>query len=230
MTHPVLRTTTRVAASCIGLLVAMLALLQGAPACAAAPGGEDATPKSTINARLFDIPDPLQGGQGGQVYLSHCASCHDLGLDRAPQRAVLALMSPQSIHRALTQGVMAVQGAALTAAERLAVAQFIANRSMDAAAKAADPPACRGDAARFDHSEPPVFSGWGLAPGSTRFVATAQAGIDRRNVHRLRLRWAVAFPNAIRARSQPALAGGAVFVGSHNGAVYALDRGTNCAR
>jgi polyvinyl alcohol dehydrogenase (cytochrome) len=212
------------------LLLSLVALLNGAPVSAAAPAGEAAAPRSTINARLFDIPDPLEGGQGGRIYLSHCASCHDLGLDRAPQRAVLALMSPQSIHRALTQGVMTIQGAALTAAERIAVAEFIANRTMDAASKAADPPACQADAARFDHGEPPVFAGWGLSPGGTRFVPSAEAGIDRHNVDRLRLRWAVAFPNAIRARSQPALAGGALFVGSHNGAVYALDRETGCAR
>lgn len=71
------------------------------------PATTGAAPKSTINARIFDIPDPAEGGQGGQVYLARCASCHDLGLDRAPQRVVLALMSPQSIYRALTQGVMA---------------------------------------------------------------------------------------------------------------------------
>lgn len=139
------------------------------------------------------------------MYLSHCASCHDLGLDRAPQRAVLALMSPQSIHRALTQGVMAIQGSALTAAEHVAVAEFIANRSMDAAAKAADPPTCQGHAARFDHDEPPVFAGWGLTPGSTRFVSTAQAGIDRRNVQRLRLKWAPLASAASHLHDRPGL-------------------------
>jgi len=215
------------------ILVTIWTVLTAGVAVAASsspPATEAPAPKSTINARLFDIPDPLEGGRGGRVYLSHCASCHDQGLDHAPQRAVLALMSPQSIHRALTEGVMVAQATTLSAADRRAVAEFIANRSLEDTAQAADPPVCSGAAAVFDESEPPVFSGWGLSSGNARLVSTRAAGIDRRNVGRLRLRWAVAFPNAIRVRSQPALAGGALYVGSHNGAVYALDRATGCAR
>ena len=37
-------------------------------------------------------------------------------------------------------------------------------------------------------------------------------------------------PHHTRARSQPAIAGGAVYVGSQNGSVFALDRETGCIR
>lgn len=201
-----------------------------APAALAAADTVAAEPKSTINARLFDIPDPAEGGQGGQIYLARCASCHDLGLDRAPQRAVLALMSPQSIYRSLTQGVMAQQASELEDTERLAVAEFIANRKLAAGRDAAEPPTCKAESARFDFSEPPPFAGWGLTPANTRFISAEAAGLGRRDLGTLRLRWAVALPNAIRMRSQPGVAGGALYLGSHNGAVYALDQATGCVR
>ena len=66
--------------------------------------------------------------------------------------------------------------------------------------------------------------------GSTHTIPTRVAGIDRANVDRLALKWSLAFPNALRARSQPTLAAGAIFVGSHDGTVFALDRATGCAR
>ena len=47
---------------------------------------------------------------------------------------------------------------------------------------------------------------------------------------RLDLKWALEFPGAIRARSQPAIAYGAVYVGSQDVTVYALDLHTGCVR
>ena len=40
----------------------------------------------------------------------------------------------------------------------------------------------------------------------------------------------MAFPEATQLRSHPTAAGGALFVGSHNGSVYALDQATGCTR
>ena len=87
-----------------------------------------------------------------------------------------------------------------------------------------------GRAGRFDRREPPVFDGWGLDAANTHSVSTGMAGIDAANAGRLELKWAFGFPGAQRARSQASLAGGAVFVGSHTGRVYALDRETGCVR
>ena len=50
------------------------------------------------------------------------------------------------------------------------------------------------------------------------------------SVPNLKLKWAFAFPNALRTRSQPAIAMGAVFVGSQDGTVYAFDLETGCER
>jgi polyvinyl alcohol dehydrogenase (cytochrome) len=50
------------------------------------------------------------------------------------------------------------------------------------------------------------------------------------NIAGLRLKWAFGVDGAIRMASQPALAGGAIYVGAQDGSVYALDRGTGCLR
>jgi len=167
---------------------------------------------------------------GFKVYQENCAACHDTGMQRAPQRTLLQDMTPQAIHRALTDGVMREQGAAIAAGQRVAVAEYLANRRLTTEDANAGLTRCTGAHAAFDLAEPPVFAGWGLDPANTHSVPAALAGVNRRNIGKLKLKWAFAFPDANRARSQPALAGGAIFVGSHNGSVYALDRETGCLR
>ena len=63
---------------------------------------------------------------------------------------------------------------------------------------------------------------------NTRSIPTEVAGLDAADVKRLRLKWAFAFPNGQRSFSQPAFAGGALFVSDDSGGVYALDADTGC--
>ncbi|MFZ8927494.1 MAG: PQQ-binding-like beta-propeller repeat protein, partial [Candidatus Nanopelagicales bacterium] len=91
-------------------------------------------------------------------------------------------------------------------------------------------PACTGDNAKFDLDRPPTLAGWGMTTANTRHVSQDVAGLAAQDVPTLRLKWAFAFHGASRARSQPTLAGGAVFVGSQAGTVYALDLATGCVR
>ncbi|GAA0278337.1 PQQ-binding-like beta-propeller repeat protein [Alteraurantiacibacter aestuarii] len=178
-------------------------------------------------------PDPLNPqlrAAGTAVYQASCAACHDGGLGHAPNRSALALLSPEDILQSLTSGVMQEQGSTLSTEEKMAVAQVVANRPLGNVQTANDVLMCSGEAARFDWSAPPVFQGWGLDAGNAHFIDTQTAGLGRKDVARLRLKWAFAFPGAIDARSQPALAGGSIFVGGANGTFYALDEDTGCAR
>ena len=69
-----------------------------------------------------------------------------------------------------------------------------------------------------------------MSPGNTRFVPAGVAGLKAADLPRLELKWAFAFPGALRARSQPSVAYGAVYVGSQDGTVYALDLASGCVR
>ena len=167
---------------------------------------------------------------GGQIYREVCAACHDAGIERAPQLMALQDMTPEAINRALVQGAMREQGAGLSGDQRVAVAEYIAGRKIGASSDRSALNMCSAAAALFDLNEPPVLPGWGLDAASTHAIPARVSGLNVRNVPRLRLKWAFAFPHSSRARSQPALAGGAIIVGNHNGAVYALDRESGCVR
>ena len=104
----------------VGAALLLLAGALGLPACtepgteqqpgqADVAAAEPASPESRNDFVMGDTASP-----GGQVYMQACAACHEGGVDRAPQRAMLLLMSPESIHRSLTVGVMQAQAAALT--------------------------------------------------------------------------------------------------------------------
>jgi polyvinyl alcohol dehydrogenase (cytochrome) len=171
-------------------------------------------------------PFPL----GGKVYRENCAVCHDLGVGRAPQQIILSFMTPAAIHAALTSGVMREQAAHLTEEQRIAVAEHLSKREFTAQTKPAPLKLCEGNRARFDLGKPPAFSNWGLDPASTHAIGTDSAGLDGKNVGKLKLKWAFGFEGANRARSQPSIAGGAIFVGAQDGSVFALNRETGCVR
>ncbi len=177
---------------------------------------------TNVDARTVEI--------GTRVYGEVCAACHDAGVSRAPQRFIVAQMTPESVHSALTSGVMQPMAAGLSDEERSAVAQYITNRKFGSGAATVGPKRCAASEAAFDLNAPPAFSGWGLDPASTHSIPAEVSGLSRANAPKLKLKWALGFPNALRARSQPTIAGGAMFVGSHNGMVYALDIKTGCAR
>lgn len=222
-----------IVAAALSLVLGACGAEQGAEQAVAPETGTEAEVEEELEAALghgdFFWPEAKPGEVGGDVYGNVCASCHDEGLDRAPHRSMLGLMSPDSIYAALTSGAMQVQAEGLTDEEMVAVSEFITQTKIGA--KTAAPiPVCTGEAAEFDVNEPPVWPGWGLDLGNTRSVSNEAAGVTKQNVGTLKLKWALAFPDAIRARSHPMLAGGAIYAGSHNGTVFALDRETGCAR
>ena len=140
----------------------------------------------------------------------------------------LGNVSPETILRAITRGPMKEQAAGLSPQEKSAVAEFLTGRMLGDEAAAA-PLACTAKDSWFDLAQSPSFSGWGLDAGNGHAIPGELAGIDRANVGKLKLKWAFAFPDVLYARSQPTLAGGAIFVGGDDGTVYALDPETGCA-
>ena len=165
---------------------------------------------------------------GAQVFAQHCAACHLGEVPAAPEKFFLQMMTPGAILAALTHGMMIEEAKPLTLLQKRQVAEYLSGQRLSAARKQYPLPLCTGAAARFDLAQGPVPYGWGL--DNSRFIPAAVAKLPPADVARLKLKWAFAFPRALRARSQPAIAYGAVYVGSQNGTIYALDLASGCVR
>ncbi len=232
-------------ASCLSMVVAGLSITAAALSFSAGADEvvEQSTGKrtdaSTENQRLKSTDEFQTGGSelgernslpGAALFGKHCASCHYGGVYKAPHFSWLELMPARSLYGAMTQGVMRSQAATLSDEEKVQVVEYLTQRRYDPAAlaEASSPPLCSGDAARFDAGE----AAHAVTPGhdTSRFIPQEVAGITAESLPSLELRWAFAFPDATRARSQPTAGMGAVYVGSQDGTVYAFDLETGCVR
>ena len=165
---------------------------------------------------------------GERLYGDNCAKCHEGGLPKAPHRDWLAKMAPDAVLQSLTDGVMRRVGASLSPDERADITEYLTGVNPADYSLPPGPGVCTGPEMEFDQTRPPVKAGWGY--DTRRFVPLESAGLSKADVPRLALKWALAFPGAVRARSLPVVAMGAIFVGSQNGTVYALDFESGCAR
>ena len=162
-----------------------------------------------------------------QIYAQICAACHEGQVPKAPHSVTFQMLGAEAILAALTNGVMQAQGSMLTAQERRALAEHLGGHKLSSVSS--QPPArCADGTSPFDAERPPVTRSWGMTLANTRFVA--EPGLRAADVPKLQLQWAFAYPGATRARSQPAVAAGAIYVGSQSGEVYALDFISGCVR
>ena len=168
--------------------------------------------------------------EGAALYQQHCEQCHGGTVSKAPQISLLQIMSASSVYRAMNSGVMQEQAKALTDTQRRAVAEHLTGQRLDTAKTAQAAPTCTGEANQFDFDAQPDSEGWGVTRDNRRHFGSDITSLKGKDLSRLELKWAFAFPDAIRARSQPATAGGALYTGSQNGTVYALDQQSGCIR
>jgi polyvinyl alcohol dehydrogenase (cytochrome) len=87
---------------------------------------------------------------------------------------------------------------------------------------------CTAPAPMADVQSSPHWTSWGNDYANSRFQPAAMAGITAADVPKLKLKWAIGFPDTSHAWSQPTVAGGRVFVGSQGGRVFALDAKRGC--
>jgi polyvinyl alcohol dehydrogenase (cytochrome) len=172
-----------------------------------------------------------QAPNGEAVYKQHCARCHEGTMPRMPSREALKSVTPEAIETALSSFTMRRQGAALSPAERRAVAEFLSGRPagsyrapLDMMPKSAF---CSGTATG-DPLAGTAWNGWGVDQRNTRYQPAAMARLTAGDVPRLKVKWAFGLPGVSASGSQVTVAGKRAFVGSRNGMVYALDTQTGC--
>ena len=174
---------------------------------------------------------PLFADDGPSLYKQLCASCHDAGTERAPNREALLAMSPERVLSALESGPMLSMASGRTGTERRALAEFVAGKSFAQAVSTTPSPQamCRATAGGpANLLAGPLWNGWGVNTANTRFQDGAAAGFAAADVPRLKLKWAFGFPGELSVDAQPTIAGGRVLVGTQSGVVYSLNAATGC--
>jgi polyvinyl alcohol dehydrogenase (cytochrome) len=164
---------------------------------------------------------------GRALFAEHCASCHAGNIPKSPGLEMMGYMAPAALYRVIDEGVMRPMAAHLSAEEKRSIARFVSGTAFTGDTGESKLLYCQEHAGVSADLEPSV-SGWGVTAANTRAYSSAQSDLNTGNVDRLQLKWAFGFPGAVRARSQPLVAGARVFVGSQDGTVYALDRETGC--
>jgi polyvinyl alcohol dehydrogenase (cytochrome) len=179
-------------------------------------------------ATTEDLVHPQGTNLGIFTFTGHCAACHDIGKNGAPDRYALSRHTPEEVYAKMTTGSMAPHAKDLSEFEKRVVAVYVGGRPFGAADS--------GDASKMknacsshptaDWSKSPSWNGWGFDPGNSRFQPAPE--LSSAQVSRLKLKWAFGFPNGNSAYGQPTVVGGRVYVGADTGFVYALDAASGC--
>ncbi len=172
---------------------------------------------------------PTAGSNGSQLFRVHCASCHQpFNPVHAPWPTALEHMSQTAILAVLEHGVMRPQAGGLSHAQLAAIAASIGEaqslRTMtvvDRCQRGAGPPRAMLRAVPGEE-----WNGWGIDADNSRYAQ--DAGLDRSDLPRLRLKWAFGIPGAAAVGSEPALFDGRLFLGGGDGLVYSLDARAGC--
>lgn len=164
------------------------------------------------------------------LYALRCAACHDHPRDRIPPRVALATYrTPEEIVDALSTGIMREQAAGLTAAEIRALAVHLTGKQPTVRGPEPNANRCSG---RSRDGMPAAlrpragdWNGWGRDAANTRFHALS--GLTARNVPRLKLKWAFAYPSRA-AFGQPVVVGDRLFTAGAGRWVFSLDARSGC--
>ena len=164
------------------------------------------------------------------IYKTRCATCHETGVPRAPNREALRRLTPETIAAALATGSMRAQGQELTLAQIQLLARTLGNAPPTTAATVPASTTCSANepSAPVNPLGQPNWNGWGVNLAQHRFQPAAMARLSASDVPRLKLKWAFGFPGVTRAFAQPTVVGGRIFVGSANSVIYSLNANSGC--
>jgi len=171
---------------------------------------------------------------GRDAFEKTCSVCHsDNPIPRAMSPAQMAELPPEKIFKAQTEGLMLLQASVLNEIEKRALAIYVSKIPWGSVAedKAAEK-LTQCDASKAlasDTLAKPHWSGWGLDLDNTHFQSGEYAGLTSADLENLEFKWALGYAGATTVTTQPAVAGGRIYIGGPNGGIYALDAKTGCA-
>jgi polyvinyl alcohol dehydrogenase (cytochrome) len=174
------------------------------------------------------LTSTLWAQDGAAIYKERCASCHDTPAPRVPSLSTIKAMSGEAIYLALTRGVMKTQADGLSSAQIFSLLGYIAPTGGASAAAPQLTPTCATQRAFSVSANTPEWNGWSTQITNSRFQDAASAGLTSADLGRLKLKWAFNLGDVSEARSQPAVIGRYVFIGTANGTLYALDADSGC--
>ena len=178
---------------------------------------------------LFVLMLPMLNAQDGAViYKERCAMCHGSPQERVPSLAAIKVMSGEAIYVALTNGVMKSRAEGLSTPQIFALIGYIAPTGGAQAVPARITPTCKGSAPFQLSPNAPQWNGWSPSLTNSRFQDAAAAKLAPTDVPNLKLKWAFNLGDITVARSQPAYAGGRLFIASGSGILYSLDAINGC--
>lgn len=200
------------------------------------PSGSSAQDHVLGSGKLESVDEFQAGAEGlnrdempgAALFKNHCLQCHDGSVPRAPHQQWLELMSQRSLQQVMNEGIMVTQASQLSATQKQQIVAYLTFGAEQEDLESQFPPQCSTDSADFSREDLPPKNNWGHS--TARYTSAENAGLSGENVKNLALKWAYAYPGANRARSQPAVGWGSIFVGSQDGTVYALDLETGCMR
>ena len=162
------------------------------------------------------------------IYKTRCATCHETGVPRAPNREALRRLAPEAIAAALTTGSMRTQGQEFTLDQIQRLARTLAGVATVATVPASSVCSANEPSALVNPLGQPNWNGWGVNLAQHRFQPAAMARLSANDVPRLKLKWAFGFQGVTRAFAQPTVVGGRIFVGSANNIIYSLNANSGC--
>jgi polyvinyl alcohol dehydrogenase (cytochrome) len=177
---------------------------------------------------LLLLSSTLLAQDGAAIYKQRCASCHDAPAARVPSITTIKGMSAESIYMTLTRGVMKTQADGLSTPELFSLIGYLAPTSAGHTSDVPIIPTCKAQPAFATGATRPEWNGWSPSITNTRFQDAAHAGLTADNLAKLTFKWAFNLGEVSEARSQPAVAGQRVFIGSGTGIFYALDSVSGC--
>jgi len=168
-----------------------------------------------------------------EIYAKRCGQCHDGPIANAPHRFLFSMSGPKNVYQALKSGVMKQQAAGLSEEQIRSLSEYLGESALPSFESKSEPVSkvvqCENDKPTNTSkmSQRRSVKSWGFNLANTRWL---DKGMTKDEIKNLKVKWVFAYPDATRARSQPTIDDGTVYVGSQNGAVYALDLETGCVR